>query len=79
MSGRGEIAVAEVSLRGTILRAGPGTENGGKCDGDQDADDENDHHKLDEREARFLVPAPRREGCGHSLGTTFRGMTDVPS
>jgi hypothetical protein len=63
--GRGEIAVAKVGLRGAILSAGPGTEEGGKCDGDQEADNEYHHHELDERESRFLVPAPLRGVCGH--------------
>src|SRR6185503_14944597 len=75
--GRGQIAVAKVSLRGTILSAGPGTEEGGKCDGDQDADDEHHHHELDEREPGFLVPAPLREGYGHPGTPSMRDGRSV--
>src|SRR5512132_171026 len=50
-------AVPQVRLRRPVLRPGPGAEEGRKSDGDQDADDQNDHHQLDEGEALVLLPS----------------------
>src|SRR5207244_5646931 len=51
---RGE-RVADGRLRRPVLRPGPSTEERGQGDGDQDADDQNDHHQFDEGETLLAV------------------------
>src|SRR5213079_228846 len=47
--------VPEARLSCPILRPRPGTQERGKCDGNQDADDQNHHHQLDEGESPVLI------------------------
>src|SRR2546430_16276504 len=62
---------AEARLSRLVLRSRAGAEEGGQSNGDQDADDENDHHELDQREARLLVPA-LHETLEHVRVTSLR-------
>ena len=62
---RGHQGVAQARLSRSVLRPLTGTEEGRQRDGDQDADDQNDHHQLDEGETFLLICAVQeaREHC----------------
>ena len=54
---RGGEPVPQVRLCSPVLGPLTGAEEGRQSDGDQDADDQNDHHQLDEGEALVVLPA----------------------
>ena len=67
--------VAKVGLSRPVLGPGASPEERWQCDGDQDADDQNDHHELDEGEPLLLLPAVHetRKHCSiHPLPSCCR-------
>ena len=64
--GGGE-AVAEARLSRLVLCTLTGTEEGRDGDGNQDRNDEHDHHQLDERESTLIVPVPPGPQLGNNV------------
>jgi len=56
---RGREGVPEVGLRYPVLSPLTGADKRRESDGDEDADEQNDHNELDEGEALVIVAAPR--------------------
>jgi len=56
---RGRERVPEARLGRLVVRPVPGAQERRQSDGDQDADDQNDHHQLDKGEAFVLTDALR--------------------
>jgi hypothetical protein len=73
MNLRGCQPVAEVRLGRPVLSPRASAEERGQSDGDQNADDQNDHHQLDQGEA-LLVTTPIDEALDHG-DSSFRFST----